>query len=59
MGEPIPSPPFPASLEALDRMTEMDINALSILMDQDFLIAPSDDVETCRSKLLTHLLHSV
>lgn len=59
MGEPFPSPPFPMSLEALDLMTEMDINALSMLMGQDFLIAPSDDARTRRSKLLAHLLHCV
>jgi len=50
VGTPIPSPPFPANVAALDALTLAQLDTLAVVYNEDFNVAAGDNVATRRTK---------
>lgn len=59
VGALLPSPPFPATLRDLSKMTLKGIKALSMLMHDTFGIEPVDSIDERIAKVRKHLLYRV
>lgn len=59
VGALLPSPPFPATLRELSKMTFKEIKALSMLMHNTFGIEPADSIDQRIAKVRKHLLYRV
>jgi hypothetical protein len=57
-GAVIPSPPFPATRDAIQRMSKQDMNDLAIVMDDNYGIHPTDSLPLWRRKLRMFLTDS-
>jgi hypothetical protein len=54
-GATIPSPPFPRDIADANGFTMDQIEALSMILNNDFGIVDGDDLEQCRRKMKDYL----